>query len=77
VRLSIKKRTVRFEVLTVTIMKMAIFWDVAPFSLVDTERPTASIIIIIYRLHGTTSSKKLLLIPPFDGGSSQVHSPVA
>jgi hypothetical protein len=29
---------VRFEVLTATSMEMAVFWDVAPCSLVDTGR---------------------------------------
>jgi hypothetical protein len=29
---------VRFEVLTVTIMKLAVFWDVAPCILVITDR---------------------------------------
>jgi hypothetical protein len=33
----IRGDTVRFEVLTATIMKMAVFWDVAPCSLVDTD----------------------------------------
>jgi hypothetical protein len=31
------KNQVRFQVLTATSVKMAVFWDVAPFSLVDID----------------------------------------
>jgi hypothetical protein len=45
----------RFQVLQTTSMKMAVFWDVAPCSMVDTDRRfrelTASIIKVMNKLH--------------------------
>jgi hypothetical protein len=35
---SIEYNLVRFQVITATSMKIAIFWDVAPCSLVDADR---------------------------------------
>jgi hypothetical protein len=59
---------VRFQVLTAAGMKMTVFWDVAPCSLVKIndflEVLTVFIIRVIARLHGATSQKTVIFIHP-------------
>jgi hypothetical protein len=53
---------VRFQVLTEASMKMNVFWDVGPYSLVEVDR----------RFRGACCLYKLLLtLRPDDGGSKQ------
>jgi hypothetical protein len=49
---------VRFQVLTGTSMKMAVFWDVAPCNLVDSEMLTAFIIWTISSVPLPNSNKE-------------------
>jgi hypothetical protein len=55
----------RFEILTVTSMKMAVFWDVAPCSLIDIDRRFRGAYCHHHQgliLHGATSQKTVIFI---------------
>jgi hypothetical protein len=52
--------SVRFEVLTATSMRMAIFWDEAPYSLADvSEEFTASILRAIHKIHTSKKTHRI------------------
>jgi hypothetical protein len=68
-----KRNLVRFQVLTAASMRMSVFWDVAPRSLVETNRRFRALVISVGLQHPRRQSSSRRNLPPLlpDDGNSQ------